>query len=92
MAYLPIIKYWQKNRRDYEFSTALRDFFLELNDQELEYIGQGVKKALANQRLDTTDTINIARRILSKSPGLLLFFIKRGRKEFGEYLRKVIFG
>lgn len=83
--------FWRSNKRDFVLSTKLRDFFLRLSDEDMDYLGSVLTKVLHHQQLDSLDGFTILKRVFTKSPMLFRWLAKKGFGYLEEYIRTVIF-
>ena len=84
-------KFWRSNKRDFVLSTKLRDFFLKLSDEDMDYLGSRLKKILHQQQLDSLDGFTILKRVFTRAPMLFRWLAKKGFGYLEEYIRTTIF-
>ncbi len=82
--------FWRSNKRDFILSTKLRDFFLRLTDEDMDYLGYQLKRVLHQQQLDSLDGFAILKRVFVRSPMLFRWLTKKGFEYLEEYIRTTI--
>ena len=84
-------RFFDRYGQEYRLSYGLREFFMSLSDEDLEFLVQEFKKIFHDRRLDTLDMLPLARDILKSSPRLFGFLLRKGKDAFKDYLRNAVF-
>lgn len=83
-------RYFGRYGQEYRLSYGLREFFMGLSDEDLDFLVRELKGVFHHRRLDTLDMIPLARDILKSSPRLFGFLLRKGKDAFRDYLRNTV--
>ena len=86
-------RYWRAvDRKSYELSYNLRDAYFDFTDEDFEYLFKELKPVFHEAHLESVDSMDIGRTVLSKAPGVAKLAVKKGKNALFKYLRATLFG
>jgi digeranylgeranylglycerophospholipid reductase len=83
-------RYWEIFGRDYEISSLLRDLWMRLGDDDVEYIVSEMKPIVESRGREELDSLSVLLELIKSSPGVLGLLMKKGVATLGTHLKNVV--